>query len=100
MYQILPYLEEDAIKDSLVKTQHNCKSLAIPLYNCPSRRGATFDPGHLQLSALVDYAAAVGGPSRSEIGDTDFNQFINDSAPTSYFKSQEGSSFLGMRRMY
>ena len=92
MYQILPYLEEGAIKDSLVNT-NQLKGLAIPLYNCPSRRGATFDPG--TNYSLVDYAATVAGPSRSEIGDSNFNQFINDSAAHPYFKSQEGSIFWG-----
>ena len=41
--------------------------------------------------SLVDYAATVAGPTRSEIGDTEFSKYINDPAPYPYFKSkQEG----------
>src|SRR5262249_52556148 len=70
MYQILGYLEEGAIKNSVIDTIQ-LKNVAIPLYNCPSRRGPTFNGGGL---ALVDYCGAVGGPSRSDINnDATFN---------------------------
>ena len=95
MYQLLPYLEEGAIKDSIVKTTQLTK-LPISLYNCPSRRGATFDPN--TQNALVDYAATVAGPSRSEIGDAAFNQYLNDPAPAlTYFKQNEGDIFWGCK---
>jgi prepilin-type N-terminal cleavage/methylation domain-containing protein/prepilin-type processing-associated H-X9-DG protein len=77
MYQILPYLEEDA-KKGLVRTQQ-LKQLPISLYNCPSRRAITFHP--ITSVCLTDYAGTVGGPSRTEIGDTEFNKFLADSAP-------------------
>jgi prepilin-type N-terminal cleavage/methylation domain-containing protein/prepilin-type processing-associated H-X9-DG protein len=88
MYQILPYLEEGAIKDSIIKTAQLTK-LAIPLYNCPSRRGATFDP--TTECALIDYAATIAGPSRSEIGDAAFTNYINN------FKQNEGEIFWGCK---
>ena len=40
MYQILPYLEEGNVQ-SVIKSADLTK-IVIPLYNCPSRRGATF----------------------------------------------------------
>jgi len=58
-YQILPYLEQQAVQ-TIVNTDDIAKTL-IPMYNCPSRRGAT-----LWLSiyngktyALTDYAGAT-----------------------------------------
>jgi prepilin-type N-terminal cleavage/methylation domain-containing protein/prepilin-type processing-associated H-X9-DG protein len=88
MYQILPYLEEGAVK-GLVRTQQLAKT-PIPLYNCPSRRGITFHA--VSGVSLVDYAATVAGPSRSEIGDTEFNKYVSDTGPSyPYFTSkQEG----------
>jgi prepilin-type N-terminal cleavage/methylation domain-containing protein/prepilin-type processing-associated H-X9-DG protein len=78
MYQILPYLEEGAVRD-IIRTQQLAK-VPIPLYNCPSRRGVTF---HTQSGiSLVDYAATVAGPARSEIGDAEFNKFLADAHPT------------------
>ena len=89
MYQILPYLEESAVK-SLFRTSQLTGS-PIPLYNCPSRRGVTFHNTADPPVSLVDYAATVAGPARSEIGDTEFNKYLNDPAPYPYFKSkQEG----------
>lgn len=91
MYQILPYLEEGAIK-GIIRTSQ-LKKLPIPLYNCPSRRGITFHQS--SGISLVDYAAAVGGPARSEIGDTEFNKFLNDAAPYPYFKTKQADVFWG-----
>jgi prepilin-type N-terminal cleavage/methylation domain-containing protein/prepilin-type processing-associated H-X9-DG protein len=87
LYQILPYLEEGAIKDSIIKTSQ-LKNVSIALYNCPSRRTLAFNGG----IALVDYAAAVGGPSRSEVGDAEFNKYLTD---TTYFKSKQADDFWG-----
>ncbi len=68
MYQILPYLEEGAIK-SLVK-QSELQKNHISLYICPSRRtGLVTTESPTGTVALVDYAAATAGPSRSEISD-------------------------------
>lgn len=92
LYQILPYLEEGAIKT--IVQQADLQQRAIPLYNCPSRRGPTFHPD--TSVALVDYAAATAGPSRSEIGDAEFNKFLNDAAPAhSYFVGKQSDVFWG-----
>ena len=78
MYQILPYLEEGAIK-SIVHHQDLTKN-PVPLYNCPSRRGVTkfaIPPAETVEVSLVDYAAATAGPARSEIGDAIKDYFDN-----------------------
>ncbi|MFO0791586.1 MAG: DUF1559 domain-containing protein [Pirellulales bacterium] len=90
LFQILPYLEENAIADLVSTTA--IQGMKIPLYNCPSRR-----PPTLQVNtqcALVDYAATVGGPSRSEIGDSEFNLYLADTAPTfPQFKKKQDEIF-------
>jgi prepilin-type N-terminal cleavage/methylation domain-containing protein/prepilin-type processing-associated H-X9-DG protein len=88
MFQILPYLEEGSVQ-SIVQ-QNDLQQIPIPLYNCPSRRGVTFHPQ--SLVSLVDYAAAVAGPARSEVGDAVFNLLLADS---SYFKSRQADFFWG-----
>ena len=92
MFQILPYLEEDAVKELIRTTQ--LEKIGIPIYNCPSRRGMTF---HEQSRrSLVDYAATVGGPSRSEIGDSAFQSFLNDTHPDyPHFVSKQAEVFWG-----
>jgi prepilin-type processing-associated H-X9-DG protein len=91
LYQILPYLEEGAIKDVIRTNQ--IEELAVPLYNCPSRRSITFSSDH---RALVDYAATVGGPARSEIGDSEFNKFLADQPPLyPQFASKQDDIFWG-----
>ncbi len=86
MYQILPYLEEGGVKGLIDNIQ--LTKVPIVLYNCPSRRGITFHSG--SGISLVDYAATVAGPSRSEIGDTDFNKYLNDTGPAyPYFRSKQ-----------
>jgi prepilin-type N-terminal cleavage/methylation domain-containing protein/prepilin-type processing-associated H-X9-DG protein len=85
MYQILPYLEEGAVQGLI----HNSQLTAVPisLYNCPSRRGVTF---HFEYGvSLVDYAATVAGPTRSEIGDVEFSSYLNDPSPYPYFRSKQ-----------
>jgi prepilin-type N-terminal cleavage/methylation domain-containing protein/prepilin-type processing-associated H-X9-DG protein len=79
MFQILPYLEEGAIKN--IVHQADLAKNPIALYNCPSRRGVTISDNDnygdgIQVS-LVDYAAAIAGPSRSEIGDT-FDDYLDN----------------------
>ena len=92
MYQILPYLEEGAVKDIINTTQ--LTKVSIGLYNCPSRRPVTFHPS--TGIALVDYAASVGGPSRSEIGDTEFNKYLSDTHPTYVqFSAKQEEVFWG-----
>jgi prepilin-type N-terminal cleavage/methylation domain-containing protein/prepilin-type processing-associated H-X9-DG protein len=92
MFQILPYLEENAVKDLIRTTQ--LSKVAIPLYNCPSRRNTTFHQS--SGISLVDYAATVAGPARAEIGDTEFNKFLADQHPTySHFRSKQAEVFWG-----
>jgi len=92
MYQILPYLEEGAVKDVVDGAQ--LTKIAIPLYNCPSRRSTTFHS--ISGISLVDYAAAVGGPSRTEIGDTEFNKYVADVHSTyTQFTSKQADVFWG-----
>src|SRR4029079_9109920 len=62
MYQILPFLEEGAVTGIVQQSQ--LQATPIPLYNCPSRRGVTFNP--TGGGSLVDYAGVTAGPSRSE----------------------------------
>lgn len=92
MYQITPYLEEGAIKD-LYRTDQVGQH-PIALYNCPSRRGVTLHTlilGTFEVS-LVDYAATVGGPSRSELdpGSLTFESFWS-----SNFSSKQDQVFWG-----
>ena len=90
MYQILPYLEEGSVK-YFIKTD-DLKQHAISLYNCPSRRGVTFSNNANPPVSLVDYAAAVAGPTRSEIGDAEFNMYLNDST---HFVDKQAEVFWG-----
>lgn len=78
MFQILPYLEEGAVTN--IVHQQDLQTHAIPLYNCPSRRGVTIHP-ETGIS-LVDYAAATAGPARSEIGNAIDSYFKNLADPT------------------
>src|SRR5712672_541299 len=73
-YQLLPYLEEDALKG--ITTMGRLASAKVPLYFCPSRRAegksAVFSQpvvGIILPYLLTDYAAAVSatysGPVKS-----------------------------------
>ncbi|MCI0333490.1 MAG: DUF1559 domain-containing protein [Planctomycetes bacterium] len=74
MYQILPYLEEGALKN--IVRQQDLQQNTIPLYTCPSRRAPTKSPS--TGISLVDYAGATAGPSRSEIAnDTTFADYLS-----------------------
>jgi prepilin-type N-terminal cleavage/methylation domain-containing protein len=67
-FQILPYLEQNAVhnlvhSDQLPRTK-------VDMYFCPSRRGPTQNPNPAAGVSgrwLMDYAALVGAPSRSEV---------------------------------
>jgi prepilin-type N-terminal cleavage/methylation domain-containing protein len=52
-YQLLPYLEQNAVKG--INNQTKLQAAMIPLYNCPSRRADVRAPSGAQLT---DYAAA------------------------------------------
>jgi prepilin-type N-terminal cleavage/methylation domain-containing protein/prepilin-type processing-associated H-X9-DG protein len=93
LYQILPYLEEGAVKS--IAQQSELQTHHITLYNCPSRRSGIV-PAGAGVVALVDYAATIGGPSRSEVGDSEFNNFVNDQAPNyTHFRNRQESVFWG-----
>ena len=78
LYQILPYLEQGAIKNLV--HQKDLSKNPISLYNCPSRRGVTmyFNTTQNTDISLVDYAAATAGPTRTDLGGTEFNNYLND----------------------
>jgi prepilin-type N-terminal cleavage/methylation domain-containing protein/prepilin-type processing-associated H-X9-DG protein len=83
MFQILSYLEEDAIKN-IIRREDMAKN-PIALYNCPSRRGLTihFNPTETITVSLADYAGATAGPSRSEVvsgraGSTNFQDYLDN----------------------
>ncbi len=68
-YQLLPYLEQGAIKG----LTNNAELLVttVPLYNCPSRRSPTAGNGRVQLT---DYATAQPAGNASEwCGGTQYN---------------------------
>jgi prepilin-type N-terminal cleavage/methylation domain-containing protein/prepilin-type processing-associated H-X9-DG protein len=74
MYQILPYLEEAALKNII--HQEDLMANAVPLYNCPSRRGVT-RVGDIGIS-LVDYAGITAGPTRTDPGEVDFQEYLDN----------------------
>ena len=61
MYQILGYLEEGAIKNSVIDTI-NLKDKVIPLYSCPSRRNPTF------VGGLMTRRTTRGGGRAGSLG--------------------------------
>ena len=52
-FQILPYLEEQALHD--LKSGAQIRATPVPLYNCPSRRSVTKNNNNV---VLTDYASA------------------------------------------
>ena len=92
MYQILPFLEEGAIKG--IVQQDQLQTHPVALYNCPSRRGVTFAP-FANGGSLVDYAAVAAGPARSEIT-TEFDQYLADKYPDYvHFTMKQAEVFWG-----
>jgi prepilin-type N-terminal cleavage/methylation domain-containing protein/prepilin-type processing-associated H-X9-DG protein len=79
MFQILPYMEEGGVHGIIRSAQ--LRDIPIALYNCPSRRTAAFHPD--TQNALVDYAALVAAPARSEVGDSLFETFLAPRTGTS-----------------
>jgi prepilin-type N-terminal cleavage/methylation domain-containing protein/prepilin-type processing-associated H-X9-DG protein len=92
-YQVLPYLEEGAVKSTAIRTadptgaRADLRNKIFPIFSCPSRRPPTLTSQGLML---VDYAAAVGGPARSEIGDANFSKYLTD---TTYFAQTQDDVF-------
>jgi prepilin-type N-terminal cleavage/methylation domain-containing protein/prepilin-type processing-associated H-X9-DG protein len=89
MYQILPYLEEGAVKGLI--NQEQLGEQLIALYNCPSRRSLARHPQ--SGVSLIDYAGVTAGPSRSEIP-SQFNDYLADPSGNHY-DIFWGSSVLG-----
>lgn len=73
-FQLLPYLEENAVAG--LNSQAAMRGVSVGLYNCPSRRSATFNSQNdLQL---IDYAGVIGAPARSEYpNQADFDAFVD-----------------------
>ena len=56
-YQILPFLEQNAVKN--IVTQLDLQQQTIPGYYCPSRRSAEKVAGATGLTVLMDYAGVA-----------------------------------------
>jgi prepilin-type processing-associated H-X9-DG protein len=71
MYQILPYVEQDALYRQFSYDDWNTPGITsravVPMYFCPSRRAPQQSPN---LRAMNDYAAAIPGWSTPIIGAT------------------------------
>jgi prepilin-type N-terminal cleavage/methylation domain-containing protein len=68
-YQMLPYLEQNAVKN--IRTQAQLQSTLIPLYNCPSRRPPAHAGGRELGPQLTDYATAQ--PATEYCGSTPYD---------------------------
>jgi prepilin-type N-terminal cleavage/methylation domain-containing protein/prepilin-type processing-associated H-X9-DG protein len=98
MYQILPYLEEGAIK-GIIRNDDLAQQI-IALYNCPSRRNLARLPD--SGFSLIDYAGATAGPSRAEIERKggNFDTYIQGMpTSTNYWEAFWGSSMLGTQAL-
>jgi prepilin-type N-terminal cleavage/methylation domain-containing protein len=58
-YQLLPFLEQNAVKG--IADQTRLQAAMIPMYNCPSRRGNVRAGGLPTGAQLTDYATAQAG---------------------------------------
>jgi prepilin-type N-terminal cleavage/methylation domain-containing protein len=89
-YQLLPYLEQNAVHN--VRMTNQIQLVHIPMYNCPSRRGATQyskDP----FGFLTDYGSAQPG---SEVGVcTPDNAAFCNSACDEFWGKRGGCGGLG-----
>jgi prepilin-type N-terminal cleavage/methylation domain-containing protein len=108
-FQILPYLEQNAVFGLTSNAQ--LKSTVVPLYNCPSRRGATLSPevnGQVgPIVVLSDYGGATPCTCKTAACDTYFNprdavpltaRHIPPGVPTSngfsFFFLKSGNNYL------
>ncbi len=71
-FQILPYLEENAVHN--LDTTAKIVGTPVSIYFCPSRRPPTAYNGHF----LMDYSAIAAAPARTEVGDVEFEQWLNN----------------------
>jgi prepilin-type N-terminal cleavage/methylation domain-containing protein/prepilin-type processing-associated H-X9-DG protein len=97
-YQILPFLEEGAIRN--ITTQEQLQSIVVPLYVCPSRRSPgvrnSVDPNNIAPTFFpVDYAAAQPCTAQCAVGSLNCGALTfydpRDSVPltsTGYVKNQ------------
>lgn len=99
-FQILPYMEENAVHGLVSNAQ--LPQTRVDLYFCPSRRGATQNPNSTAVDDagnplggrwLMDYAALVAAPARSEVGGDPLRWGASVSSDTLY------TSFLANARM-
>jgi prepilin-type N-terminal cleavage/methylation domain-containing protein/prepilin-type processing-associated H-X9-DG protein len=90
-FQILPFLEEEAVHNLTHDDQLRQQRVGITLYNCPSRRGLTFSPGG---ASLVDYACSTAAPARSEPGYT-FDTYLSDTKLTPIPSPTRNTIFWG-----
>ena len=72
-YQILPYVEESSVHG--IHNTAQLQSTPVTMYNCPSRRGPSRH--ETTLAYLMDYAAVVPSPARSQIGEVAFNRYLS-----------------------
>jgi len=79
-FQILPYLEENAVSN--LTTTSQLTSTPIAMYFCPSRRPPTRST-YTPSCWLIDYAALVPIQSRGQLGDSTFNVLISSVNPGS-----------------
>ena len=97
-YQLLSFIEDDNAQKNAAaagsagdptKALAALQSHPVVLFNCPSRRGATMNAevddknGTGVRPYLIDYAGAVGGPSRAEVmeqfgSDTKYNGYLSN----------------------
>ena len=95
-YQILPYLEQGAVKN--IVRQIDLQQATVPGYYCPSRRSAEKVQGATGLTVLMDYAAAhpmtyvcTGSPSSLPSSEKlDINKTVPFVGATSYAEAFRG----------
>lgn len=85
MYQILPYLEESAIKNIVHQT--DIQGQLVELYSCPSRRPPSRNPD--SGVSFIDYAGVTAGPSRSEISGfgTTWDSYLADLESSNFWEA-------------
>lgn len=72
-FQILPYLEQGALHN--LTTTQQLQSVAVPMYNCPSRRPPTQNP--INNAWLMDYAGLTTSAARGQtIGAIAFDDLL------------------------
>lgn len=88
-FQLLPYLEEDAVAD--IADSDQLQRTQVGIYYCPSRRGPTQNTSNGTYAGrwLLDYAALAAAPAQSEMGglnlSNDYEGFVNTVACKFWF---------------